>query len=373
MKDFVNKKSTFRFVSPIDGDCIMSKDLITAHGKDCIPVRIYAPCGKTVTVNGIPAVADGGYFAVNIPVSGKKTELSAVCDGMNESITVYDARMLENKFIISSDDNIIFLKDITDNKDRYKSVFENPYLAVYKRAHDMYGAKVHLNLFYEIDDMPHFNQKFDYFNLSMMTDKFKSEFEANSDWLHFSFHARSEMPDKPYRYTSALRIGEDIERINNEIIRFAGKKSLSDETTVHWGEANYSCLKELRDRGYRSIAGYFEKTSSGNPLVAYCYPAELVRHVGGRDFWKNTELDIMHGRIDLVLNTIKREQLETKLQEIYDDVHRAGFIWLMIHEQYFYPEYELYIPEFADIVVSAAKWVYERGYRGTFTKELYED
>ena len=40
------------------------------------------------------------------------------------------------RFRISSDDNILFLQDINKNKDTYSSIFENPYLAMYKMAHD---------------------------------------------------------------------------------------------------------------------------------------------------------------------------------------------------------------------------------------------
>ena len=32
----------------------------------------------------------------------------------------------------------------------------------------------------------------------MMTDRFKEEFKANSDWLKLAFHANSELPDKPF-------------------------------------------------------------------------------------------------------------------------------------------------------------------------------
>ena len=38
----------------------------------------------------------------------------------------------------------------------------------------------------------------DKFNLSQMTDAYKAEFEAASDWLKFAFHARQEFPDYPY-------------------------------------------------------------------------------------------------------------------------------------------------------------------------------
>mgnify|MGYP000897823803 FL=1 len=89
------------------------------------------------------------------------------------------------KFRFSVDDNIIFLKDIAYGS--CNSIFENPYLSVYKRLHEKYGVKVQLNLFYQMDG----------FNLSQMPDRYKDEWIANSDWLQLSFHSRSEQPSFP--------------------------------------------------------------------------------------------------------------------------------------------------------------------------------
>ena len=252
----------------------------------------------------------------------------------------------------------------------YTSIFDDPYLSVYKKSHDLYGARVNLNLFYETDDMPKFSDKGEYFNLSMMTDKFKDEWEANADWLRLTFHANAEHPSKPYITSDYNEVFADADKIHREIIRFAGEKSLSPTTTVHWGEATKEGTLALKDLGYKTLAGYFELSADCSPVVAYYYPTELIEHVGARDLWMNHETGILHSRIDLVLNTIRYDELEEKLQKIYSDPHRSGFIELMIHEQYFYPEYNRYIPEFGDMVVNAAKWVFERGYTGTFIEDL---
>lgn len=370
MKDFLGENKSLRFDFPIDGDCLNSLDgQVTENGLK-IRVRISAPENTDVTVNRANAVFDGKNHVCDITITESPFVLTARAGGQTEQITVFDSRHTEGKYRISSDDNILFLRDINANRDTYKSIFENPYLAVYKRAHDLYGAAVHLNLFYETDDMHNFSDKGEYFNLSMMTDKFKDEFERNSDWLRLSFHARSEFPDKPYRNTSACRIAEDSKRINDEIIRFAGEKTLADVTTVHWGEANRECTIALRDQGYRTLAGYFEHNKRGEPLVAYYYPDSLIDHVGERDFWKNTEDNILHARIDLVLNTIKYADLIPRLEDIKARPHRAGFLELMIHEQYFYPQYCLYIPEFEKLVTDSAKWAVQNGYRGTLLGDI---
>lgn len=62
---------------------------------------------------------------------------------------------------------------------------------MHKEAHDKYGANVQLNIHWEFDETTEdfTDNTRQYFNLSMMTDKFKDEFIANSDWLRLSFHA----------------------------------------------------------------------------------------------------------------------------------------------------------------------------------------
>lgn len=373
MIDFFHESRPLHFIFPIDGDCLNSYDG-TACGEGLkIKATVSAAPGADVSINGIPAQYDGQNYSAYVTVFPKDTVITAT-DGTNsDQVKVFDVRKTENKYRISSDDNILFLRDINDNKDTYKSIFENPYLAVYKRVHDLYGAKVHLNLFYETDDMNTFYENKQYFNLSMMTDKFKPEFEQNSDWLRLSFHARSEYPDCPYKHTSAMRIREDAQKVMEQIKRFAGEKSLAKVTTVHFGEATRDCTKALREMGYRCLAGYFVFTSHGNPLAAYYYPDKLISHVGDRDFWVNTEDDILHARIDFVLNISKYEQVIPRLEQIKQQPHSAGFLELMIHEQYFYPYYSRYIPQFEKIVTDAAGWAYKNGYTGAFFSDLLLD
>ena len=44
------------------------------------------------------------------------------------------------KFCFTVDDNIRFLKEITEN--RYQSIFDHPYLAMYRRLHEEFDLKV---------------------------------------------------------------------------------------------------------------------------------------------------------------------------------------------------------------------------------------
>jgi len=374
MKNYFGTDKAFRFEFPLDGDCVNKYDGVEHDGILTITARVVTGNGTDdVYINEKKAVFKDGAYVCDADITGYRNTLFADnrTTGEQTKIAVYKISDCIGKYRLSSDDNILFLADINDHKDVYKSVFENPYLAVYKKAHDLYGAKVHLNLFYEFDDVAasKFSTKRDYFNLSMMTDKFKDEFIANSDWLKFSFHAKSEFPDEPYRNATFTQAFNDIQRTHKEIIRFAGKETLSNVCTLHWGEGNIAVVRALRQSGYEGLTGYFEVRPSGRPLVAYYYPADFVKHVGARDFWKDTDEDVMYGRIDKVLNEITLEQVIPTLENIYSQPHRAGFMSVMIHEQYFHSDYRRYIPEFEQIVLTACKWLSEHGYTGAHMSE----
>ena len=378
MRDFLNESAATRFLFPIDGDCINERDGdATKDGINFTATVASAP-GCKVTVNGLPAVEENGVYSVQLHANPGRTVLLAKneADGTMTTAAVYFLPRSTGKYRISSDDNILFLADITANKDTYQSIFENPYLAVYKKAHDLYGAKIHLNIFYEFnrDAAARFFTERPDFNLSMMTDKFKAEWEANADWLKLSFHARSEKPDRPYQFATAETITADYLAVRREVLRFAGEKTFStDVTTVHWGEANPPCVAALRDLGHKALTGYFEITKKGIPSVSYYAPIPLVEHVGERDFWRDTEMGMTFGRIDRVTNIGSLEHVMEDMHKIIAHPHRGGFVSIMIHEQYFYEDYRGYLPDFEARVLEPAKLLFENGYKGCFVKEVISE
>ena len=80
-------------------------------------------------------------------------------------------------FRLSVDDNVRFLQDIAEHD--YRSVFENPYLAMYRRLHEKYGLKVHMNIYWE-------SPEYGDFTLLDMPDRYRQEWLDNRDWLRFS-------------------------------------------------------------------------------------------------------------------------------------------------------------------------------------------
>ena len=364
-----------KFIFPIDGACVNERDGVAADNGVTISVNVKAPENSDIYICGKKAEYIGGVFTAEITLSGYRNTLTAKdMLSRNETvIAVYYFADAVGKYRVSSDDNIIFLQDITENKDVYNSIFDNPYLLVYKKAHDLYGAKIHLNLFYEYhpEEKGRFTDKNrKYFNLSMMTDKFKDEFQANSDWLKLAFHSNSEFPDAPYKNATAEQITDDCAKICREIVRFAGAECISDSTTVHYGAVTKAGVRALRSLGFKSLTGYFERSASGSPVVAYYTDGEILDHLGGRDFWYDTQEDMIFARIDSVLNIGSFEQVMASVKKAATDPHRGGFVSVMIHEQYFYDDYVRHLPDFEKRVLESCKYLYENGYKGAHMSDV---
>ena len=141
---------------------------------------------------------------------------------------------MDKRFCFTVDDNIRVFKELTEVGGA--SVFDHPYLAAYRRLHEKHGLCVQLNLFYECKG----------FTLASMTDRYRDEFEKNADWLKMSFHSRLENV-RPYEHSGYEEVYADCKAVEDEILRFAGEKTLAKTTTVHY------CL--LTEGGYMTEGG----------------------------------------------------------------------------------------------------------------------
>lgn len=380
MRNYFNKDKEVHFVFPVDGDCLNQADGEIINGVLCITAQVKAPVGKNILINEKIASynINTGYYECLIPLKFYRTILVAVDSenpDSNMRVSVYKLTPsgTMKHYRISVDDNILFLHDIA--KHDYKSVFDNPFLGLFKKAHDLYGTKIHMNLYYEYTNecMCFFQDHKEYFNLTMMPEKYKEEFASNSDWLRFSFHARANCPDYPYRDTSIEKLDNDINLVHKEMLRFLGADSLSPVTTLHWGTTNLEGIRTLRNNGYKGLNGFFDFDDGGSPYVAYHYPTEVVENLTGRDFWVDTEEAIVLSKCDICLNLYKLSEIVPLLEKIKKNPHQAGFIEMLIHEQYFYKDYTAYIPEYSDIVLSSAKWAFENNYEPAFFSEIMFD
>ncbi|MBR6650624.1 MAG: hypothetical protein IKL36_04350 [Clostridia bacterium] len=246
----------------------------------------------------------------------------------------------------SVDDNIRFLQDLTEGE--YSSVFEHPYLKMYKDLHEKYGTKIQLNLFYTMNG----------FDLSMMTDKYKKEWQENSHWLRFSFHSRSDGPPFPYRDSDYDEVYRDCRDVHREVRRFAGEECLSYFITVHYCQASPEAIRALRDCGIRGIVGLFKE--------AECYGRK--RDGASMTFEYDKELGMYLFCNDIILNLYPLSMVEGLLSR---DDHK-DFTEVMIHEQYYYPDYFAHVPDFEKIVEAAIRYLTEKGRKSIWLEELVE-
>ena len=253
------------------------------------------------------------------------------------------------RYCFTVDDNIRFLKELTHSD--AKSIFEHPYLAMYRRLHERYGAKIQLNLFYEVDG----------FDLSQMTSKYNDEWKSNSHWLKLSFHSRMENV-YPYQYSDYDEVFTDCKSVHDEILRFASEEALGKTTTVHYCKATDEGIRALKDNGVKGLLGLYgdfnKPRHSYNNTPDEC---DAMRKGGGiiRD-------GIMYSGIDVILNNFSVDEIISELEKIKD----RDFVKIMIHEQFFYEDYPHYIENYEERLKAAFEFLIGSGFHSIFFEEL---
>ena len=288
MIPFSSNDSNIRFFSPLDGDMLCEYDGKVEKGGLTTTVEIEAPIGSKIKINGLNAkYADKLYSSkVHLKDYENVIEVEDVNTGEKQSITIFWLKNFTNKYRLSLDDNIWFLKDISVNANKYESIFENSYLALLKEVHETYGTKIHINIYYQTEG----------FNLSQMTTKFRNEWRENSRWLRLSFHALQNDPDKPYINAGYEQVKKDCDKVKEQILRFAGEELIGPVTTLHWCEATVEGCRALRDSGYTALAGYF-KEEEGQYPVSYYLNKERAKHVDKRHIWRDNKEGIIFSKI----------------------------------------------------------------------------
>lgn len=255
---------------------------------------------------------------------------------------------MANLFIFTVDDNIRFLNDLT--KVEFKSIFEHPYLGMYKRLHEKYGLKVQLNLFFE----------YPCFNLTQMTDRYRNEWIENSNWLKLSFHSKREIPN-PYIESEYHEVFEDCKKVHQEIIRFASADALAKTTTIHYCKLTDGGIRALWDNGVQGLLGLYGDDE--HPHTSY--QNTLDECVALRDGKIVLQDGITYGGIDIVLNRFSKDKIEEQLNKLF---HR-NLIKVMIHEQYFYKDYRLYQANFEEKLDHTFNHLIQNGFRSIFFED----
>lgn len=256
---------------------------------------------------------------------------------------------MDKRFCFTVDDNIRVFKELT--KGDYMSAFDHPYLAAYRRLHEKHGLCVQLNLFYECEG----------FTLAEMTDRYRDEFERNADWLKMSFHSRLENV-RPYEHSDYREVYADCKAVEDEILRFAGEKTLAKTTTVHYCLLTEGGVRAMEERGTQGLLGLYGNAKK--PRLSY----QTGEACGIRIREGETVTDgvIAYAGIDIVLNLYSKDENLALLSQFYG----RSLIKVMIHEQYFYPDYPYYQADFEEKLDAVFAALRREGYASTFFEKI---
>ncbi len=298
------------------------------------------------------------------------------------------------------DDTIWVFRDLA--RQRPKSIFDNEFLKMLKRAHDDHGLTVQLNLFYRTD----FFYGTDEFTLAEMPDCYKPEFEANADWLRLAFHAKQEFPDYPYVNATYEDVKTDYEAIRNEVVRFAGESSWSLAVIPHWLPISKAGCKALADCGVKFMSpsiGVKSEFTGDDTVLPYGHAARLrqnrqpetglftrttknkaisasiaaYNHMSAEEFAKiegrnASYLDEETGIRFRQLGRGPTVNLNTpdEIRERLAQLNGREYIGVGNHEQYFYKDYYNYIPDIAERIYTVAEELDKYGYRFITADEM---
>lgn len=357
--------SGIKFKEPIPGTMILLTDDKIERGLDKIDCIIDAPADHLIFLNGIKCTYENGYYRASLSLTQKKTELIALDETSGEKAESHVYRLYTPKKIyrISIDDNIWFLQDIAKNQDTYASIFENPYLAMYKKLHEEYGTKFHFNIYYTCPEHGGFS-------LPELSDKFKSEWQSANDWMTLSFHAKANDPCWPYMNSNYDEIYGHCKAVMDEIERFAGYRGAV--TTIHFAEAPDECIKALYDLGLRAILGDYSLDKNGKPQICYHATQEQFDTVRKYCFWKNPDTKMIMFPCDTVLNMYTMEKMLGEIEWFNSTYPDRSFMDLLIHEQYFYPDYIKPLADYEDRLRAGIEWCISHGYVPGLVKEIFD-
>lgn len=327
-----------------------------------IKVEGLADSPAQVTVNGMAAVRSDRNFSAVVRLTEKINKITVESSDYygvrSQTITVVWDKKSFPRYNFFFDDCSFFLRAIT--LERPKSIFDEMFLGRLKQIHDKYGSKFMLNLFHHDDHHD--------FSISEMPEDYKAEFQANSDWLKMSFHAKSEFPDRPYQHADQEKLAADFDEIYREVCRFAGKECFIAPMVIHWAMTNPENFQVLKDRGTSCLAGGFigsiahigEEHVVRVTDIGFHYEKDVALYIDSKHVFYDRFYDLFLLNNVTCCNYDDIDVLHEKFAVLESD---RDAINLMSHEQYSYPDYFNYIPNHLDRVEEACRLATEKGYK----------
>ncbi|MDD2456220.1 MAG: twin-arginine translocation signal domain-containing protein [Kiritimatiellae bacterium] len=298
------------------------------------------------------------------------------------------------------DDAIWFLRDL--NRQRPRSLFDTPFLAPLKECHDRYGLKAQINLFYRTD----FFYGMDEFTLAEVTDAYKTEWQANKDWLRLGFHSLQEFPDYPWINIDYADVKKLFGMTFGEINRFAGDGVFTFALVPHWCPMSKDGCRALKDCGIKLMecsvgsryqydgersrlpyghgmkleqnrkpeTGFYWRDSRNTAITAsicsynHISPEQARRTVNTYNYVLDHDTGMRFKNLfgdAPVLNLCTPETLRSDTEKVLG----RDYLVFSNHEQYFFKEYFAYQPDYSEKIRVMSKMMHDNGYNFIFIED----
>lgn len=350
-------KTDFKILEPYHGAVLNRRHGTQSADGLKIAVVGEAPTELAVTVNGQAARREGSRFFAEVMLRQRETDLTATAGQRETRVRVVWDRYSQPRYRFSIDDNSFFLRDVAQKG--YRSLFDCWYLKMLRELHAKYGTKFTVNIYYTTGDD---------FSLPQFSDRYRSEWRDNAGWLKLAFHAWADKPDRPYQDAEPQKLLADLDRVAEQILRFAGEETYALPTVIHWGMTRQAALKPLAARGVRVLSGFFEKWD-GRWDINYRFDDEISEYLSRHDAWKDFSSGIVFSRVDIVCNNVPVDKTVATLSPQLENPNTAEILDLFTHEQYFWPFYSRYLPDHPQRLDTALRFVTEQGYKPVFFHE----
>jgi len=318
-----------------------------------------------ITVNGKVAARNRLAFKAPVRLTAEFNEIKVSTRNFygefQQSLNVVWDKKSFKRYNFFIDDNVFFLTDIA--KGNFKSLFDHFYLKKLKELNNNYGTKFTLNLFYRNDHSP--------FMLKDFPDRYKAEWQKNSEWLKLSFHAYSEFPDRPYQNAAPEKLAADYDLLKNEIIRFAGEETFQPPVVIHWAMTPPDSFKVLKERGVKALSGqfinpktYIGETDRAEAItdIGYYRNIETASYLLENGAFYDFENGLFFTKCNACCNLLPGDEIIRKL----DRVLSRNIIGIATHEQYSFDYYHNYIPDHFERMETAIRYLTEHAYRPIF-------
>lgn len=282
----------------------------------------------------VAIIFGGGTNKVDFSAAGNKSYIRS--DSYKEGVSTG-----KNIFSLSFDDTILIFEDISSKN--YDSIFENATLAWYKDLHSKYGVAVSCFVYYEDGD----------FNLSDVPERYRDEFEKNSNWLRFGFHT----VDKDTNYQTGNNLVSDYEKTVQQLKRIVGSKSIDNVIRLQNFQGTYDEINQLAKLEDEPIKGlltaddarqsYYLSSKENSYIYAHDelydenigvyffstdFRTEYVENMGAKlkelqkECWNNQTGDLVVFSHEWALSLENKAKIEKVCKYAYDQGYLCGFL-----------------------------------------------